>query len=155
MQLAFATKMDADLWLREFKFPNDCSPFAGTSKFAMVNNLRVSDKIAQHTSLAELGVPSSKDELAFNLQLLSMMPSLLYLNSVESLNDAAIVVWRNRAGEPFDAEECLDPYHNIPHKEVSFKPVPMCMKETSMQEYVSAFYKPFWPVGARISAWRT
>ncbi len=124
------------------KFPNDCNPFAGNSKFAFANVLRVSDKIAQHTSLVELGVPSNKDELAFNLQLLSMKPSLLYRNSVKSLNDAAVVVWRNTAGELFDAEECLDPYDTIPHKGVSFKPVPMDMKETSMLEYVSKFYRP-------------
>jgi hypothetical protein len=106
MELAFATKMDADLWLRHFKFPNDCNPFAGNSKFASVNVLRVSDKIAQHTSLADLGVPSSKEELAFNLQLLSMRPLLLYRNSVKSLKDASTVVWRNTAGELFDAKEC-------------------------------------------------
>jgi hypothetical protein len=54
--------------------------------------------------------------------------------AVVPIGVAAIVVWRNTAGEPFDAEKCLDPYNNIPHKEVSFKPVPMDILETSMQE---------------------
>jgi hypothetical protein len=140
-KVAFETKMDADLWSREFKFPNECNPFVGNPKFCMLNNVRQLENVPRHTALAELGIPSNMDELAFNLQLLSMTPSLLYRNTVRSPNDAANVVWHNTDGEPFDAEECLDPYGDIPHKQVSFKPMSIDMKESSMQEYVSAFYK--------------